>query len=281
MSGSETADPALAREHARRQAGTKVEAMRTIPSSAAVNLPDGVSAKDVIWDEVIAAGGYAIHSLTRGDRLQIIDIHGDGCVSLNMFNAQHPAERLNVADSIKVQWKAYLGQGDLILSGLGRVLASILKDDGCGIDPFSGASNRHTVLDHYGDNSIDHPNARDRFLTAAAKCGLSRKDVHACLNIFKPVRIAETGETLVEVGPFVPGRVLELRAEMNLLVFLANCPHVLDERKAYSVSPVRAVAWKGEETGFDDPIRNASPEALRAFENVEDYFHSGEQRGEG
>ncbi|MFC7050997.1 urea amidolyase associated protein UAAP1 [Emcibacter nanhaiensis] len=281
MSESQTADPALARVHARQQAGTKVEAMRTIPSSAAVNLPEGVSPEEVIWDEVIASGGYAIHSLTRGDRLQIIDLHGDGCISLNMFNAQHPAERLNAADSIKVQWKAYLGTGDLILSGLGRVLASIMRDDDCGIDPFCGASSRYTVLDRYGDNSIDHPNARDRFLTAAAKCGLSRKDVHPCLNIFKPVQISESGETQVDTGPFAPGRVLELRAEMNLLVFLANCPHVLDVRPEYSVSPVRALAWKGEETRFDDPVRNATPEGLRAFENVEDYFRNGEQRREG
>jgi uncharacterized protein YcgI (DUF1989 family) len=59
---------------------------------------------------------------------------------------------------------------------------------------------------------------------------------------------------------------------MNLIVVLANCPHVLDQRAAYSVTPVRATAWRGPITPPTDPIRNATPEALRAFLNVEDYF---------
>jgi hypothetical protein len=59
---------------------------------------------------------------------------------------------------------------------------------------------------------------------------------------------------------------------MELLVVLANCPHVLDPRTEYSVTPVRAAAWRGPVTAPNDPIRNATPEGLRAFQNVEDYF---------
>jgi uncharacterized protein YcgI (DUF1989 family) len=30
-----------------------------------------------------------------------------------VYNAEHPTERLNVADTVKVQWQAYLGLGSL------------------------------------------------------------------------------------------------------------------------------------------------------------------------
>jgi uncharacterized protein YcgI (DUF1989 family) len=63
-----------------------------------------------------------------------------------------------------------------------------------------------------------------------------------------------------------------MRAEMDVLVVLANCPHVLDPRPAYTVTPVRVTAWRGEPATLDDPIRNATPEGLRAFLNVEDYY---------
>jgi uncharacterized protein YcgI (DUF1989 family) len=53
---------------------------------------------------------------------------------------------------------------------------------------------------------------------------------------------------------------------------LANCPHVLDPRPGYTVTPVRATAWRGAPAAPDDPIRNATPEGLRAFLNVEDYY---------
>lgn len=55
-------------------------------------------------------------------------------------------------------------------------------------------------------------------------------------------------------------------------VVIANVPHVLDPREDWSVTPLRASAWRGAVTGEDDPVRTATPEGLRAFKNVEDYF---------
>ena len=60
---------------------------------------------------------------------------------------------------------------------------------------------------------------------------------------------------------------------MNLIVVIANCPHVLDQRP-WSVTPLRATAWRGPVTPADDPIRNATPERLRAFLNTEDLYRS-------
>jgi urea carboxylase-associated protein 2 len=271
---SSTADPSGAREHARVQAGTRVEAMPTLPASAAADRPDGVAAADMLWEETIAAGGYAAKQLDRGARLRLVDLHGDASPSMLIFNADNRAERLNVADTIKIQWNAYLGAGKLLLSDMGRVLMSILADDAEGHDVFCGASNERTNAAKYGEggNSGPFPNARDRFLLAAAKFGLDKRDVHPCVNFFKPVQIADDGATKLEPGPFSPGRALTLRAEMNLLVMIANCPHVLDPRKTYSVTPLRVSAWRGPVTGPADLIRNDTPEGLRAFENVEDYF---------
>ena len=60
--------------------------------------------------------------------LRIADVDGDACVQLLVFNADAPAERLNVADTVKVQWQAYLGPGALLLSDMGRVLMTIVGD---------------------------------------------------------------------------------------------------------------------------------------------------------
>ncbi len=258
-----TADPYSAQAHARAMAGTKVEAMPVVPASAGL-----------VWEETIAAGGYASKPLARGARLKLEDLKGDGCVSMLVFNAERPVERLNVADTLKVQWNGYLGAGKLVLSDMGRVLLSIVEDSAGTHDAFCGASNAASNARKYGDgdNWGSHPNARDRFLIAAGKYGLSAKDVHPCINWFKGVKIAPDGATIPEAGPFPPGRSITFRAEMDIIVVLANCPHVLDPRPDYAVTPVRATAWRGEITPADDPIRNATPEGLRAFLNVEDYY---------
>lgn len=276
MSGSEpdTASPAGARAHARAMAGARVEAMPTVPATDAADRPHGVATATMLWEETIAPGGYATKILGRAARVRLVDLHGDACISMLAFNAERPVERLNIADTVKVQWNAYLTAGRLLLSDMGRVLMSILEDDTQGHDTFCGPSNQAANARKYGTgaNWSAHPNARDRLLLGAAKHGLGRKDVHPCINWFKPVRIAPDGTALLDPGPFSPGRALTLRAEMDLILVLANCPHVLDPRPDYTVTAARVSAWRGPATSERDSIRNATPESLRAFLNVEEYF---------
>jgi urea carboxylase-associated protein 2 len=254
--------------------GTRVEAMPTVPAPSATDLPQAVAAESMLWEETLGAGGYTGKELGRGARLRLIDLQGDACVSMLIFNAERPIERLNVADTIKVQWNAYVQTGRLLLSDMGRVLMSVLADDAQTHDVFCGTSNERSNARAYGDggNCGAHPNARDRLILGAARFGLGRKDVHPCINWFKGVRAAPDGTTMLQAGPFTPGRAVLLRAEMNLIVVLANCPHVLDPRPRYSVTPVRVSAWRGSISTEDDPIRNATPESQRAYLNVEEYF---------
>lgn len=267
------ADPMAARDHARAMAGTKVDTMPVLPP-VADDLPADVAAEDLLWEETIAAGGYATRKLARGSRLRLIDLEGDACASVLIFNAEMPTERLNIADTVKVQWNAYLGAGKLLLSDMGRVMMSILQDEAGTHDAFCGTSNAATNSAKYGEgnNSSAFPNGRDRLLLGSAKYGLQRRDVHPCVNFFKGTRIEADGTITPMVGPFDAGRELVLRAEMDVIVVIANCPHILDPRENWTVTPLRVSAWRGAVTPDDDDIRNATPEGLRAYQNVEDYF---------
>ena len=274
MSKPDTSNPMSAREHARSMAGAEAETMPTVPPSAVRDLPEGVEPSEVIWDETIGGGGYVSCVLPRGARLRLTDIDGDACLSMLLYNADRPIERLNVADTVKVQWNGYLAAGRLLLSDMGRVLMTLTADT-CGThDCFAGPSTRHTNAAKYGEgaNHSPTPSARDRFLIAVAKHGLSRKDVMPCINLFKGVRIEDGGAMTFLDNPPRPGQHVELRAEMNVIVVLANTPHVLDPRPAYTVTKARATAWRGPVTPGDDPLRGATPEGRRAFENVELYF---------
>jgi uncharacterized protein len=267
------ADPKAARDHARAQGGTRVEAMPILPP-VADDLPAGVVLGDLLWEETIAPGGYATRRLARGARLRLIDTGGDACGSLNIFNAELPTERLNVADTVKVQWNAYLGGGKLLLSDMGRVLVSILEDGAGTHDTFCGVSNAASNLQKYGEGrkSGTSPNGRDRLILGAAKHGLTRRDVHPCISLFKGTKIEADGAITPIIGPFEAGREVLLRAEMEVIVVIANCPHVLDPRYEYNSTPLRVTAWRGPITAEDDPVRNATPEGIRAYLNTEDYY---------
>jgi urea carboxylase-associated protein 2 len=254
-------------------AGRSADAMPLLPPDGASHLPADVARSDLVWSETIAPNGYGWRTLSRGTRLSITDVDGDACTSILLFNAVMPTERLNVADTMKVQWSAYIGTGKLLLSDMGRVMASILSDEAETHDCVCGPSTPASLLRRRALQGSEgqETSARERLLVAVAKLGLGRKDVHPCVNLFKGVRILADGTTELEAGPCRPARTITLRAEMDLMIALANCRHVLDVRES-NVTPIRILAWRGRATAEDDEIRCATPESLRAFLNTEDYY---------
>jgi len=276
----DTSTPRSARDHARSLAGSldaaATRARPTVPVLEAADLPPGIDAHDLVWDETLAAGGYSARILERGTRLRIENVEGDACVALLAYNADQPAERLNVADTVKVQWQAYPGAQSLLLSDMGRVLLSFVEDTSGRHDALCGASNARSNAEKYGDGSVfgPCPSVRDRFAQALGKQGLGRRDICPNINLFKRVRVAPDGSLEFDASPGLAGEHVELRAEMRVLVVLVNAPHVLDPRCTYLSGMIRLLARRGRATPEPDAIRNSSPERLRAFQNVEDYYNA-------
>lgn len=265
-----TATTSGARDHARAMAGTVVPAMPTVPPSGATDLPPGVAPTDVLWDEVIAPGGYAAAVLPRGAHVRLADPDGDACAGLLLHRADRPAERLNVADTVKVQWQAYLGAGSLLLSGQGRVLAALVEDTSGRHDALCGTTTRAANAARYGDGGVDGscPNGRDHMAVALAKHGLGRGDVVPGVNLFKAAPVADDGRLGWDGDPR-PGTHVVLRCELPLIVTVVDVPHPVDPRPAYTVTRLRVTAWRGRPAAPDDPVRTATPEATRAYQATE------------
>lgn len=267
-----TASTYGARDHARSQAGHVAATQPTVPATSIADPPPGVAAADVLWDETIAAGGYATRAVPAGARVRLVDVAGDTCAGLLLHRADHPAERLNVADTVKLQWQAYPGPGYLLLSDMGRVLASVVDDTCACHDTFCGTSNRGDTAARYGDGAAHGPtpSGRDRFVVALAKHGLTERDVAPNVNLFTGVVVEADGSLTLLQGRSPAGARVVLRAEMPLIVTVVAVPHRLDPRPAYTAGPVRITAWRGARAGGDDPLRTATPEAERAYENTDE-----------
>jgi urea carboxylase-associated protein 2 len=274
---SATQTLAGARDHARGQAASAPVGGITIPSAAAIGLPSGVTADSVLWDETVAVGGYASRRLPRDAVLRVSDVEGDACISLVVFRAEHPTERLNVADTVKVQWQAYLGAAALLLSDMGRVLMTIVEDTSERHDCFCGASTRSLNDSRYGDGAAagPSPGARELLALAAAKHGLERRDLPNAIGLFKGVRLGADGSMAFDGVPRA-GVHVDLRAELDVLVLVASSPHPLDDRAAHDGSPVRLTAWRGTRPD-PDPFRCSTPERRRAFENTEHLLEVGDR----
>jgi uncharacterized protein len=235
-----TESTAGAREHARSQ--VHIAAMR-IPTT-----PTDVDPSRLLWAESVPAGSYATKVLGRGSRLRLIDPDGGACAHLLLFRADAPWERLNVADTMKVPWQAYLGAGHPLLSDQGRVLATVLAD----------SSGHHDTLCGMTDAG------RAKMLLAAVKHGLDIRDVAPSLSLFKGVRVGGDG-SLNFTGSAGPDAAVDLLIHLPVVVALVNTAHPLDPDP--TLTDLDVLAWRaGEE--LTTPV-NDDPEYLRALFNTE------------
>lgn len=223
-----------------------------------------IAASSIIHHEVIPAGWYWTTRLNQGETLRIVNTGGTSCISLLAWNRHDISERLNYADTIKVQWTADLHKGRVILSDMGRVLFSVVEDTGAGHDTLAGCSTATTNVARYG---AGFRNSRDNFILAAGKLGLERRDVHACVSFFAPVQVEADGRLAWNNAQRPAGDFVDLRAETDLLIALSNCPHPLDPSAAYPAKAVDIIRYRGAPVAADDLCRTASAEAIRAFEN--------------
>lgn len=250
---SETDTTWAAREHARAQAGSIVETMPTVPASAWPDPPVGVAPADMTWAEVVPGGGGTSKRLSAGTTLRLRDLAGDACAHMLLYHARMPWERLNVADTVKIPWQAYLGLGHPLLSDQGRVLATVLADD----------SGRHDALCGCG------PAGRAVMINLAAKHGLEPRDLPPSVSFFEGVRVQGDG-SLTFLGGAGEGCTVSLRCELPVIVLIGNVVHPVDPRGDHQTTPLEVLAWRGRPTSPEDPMWTASPELQRALENTAD-----------
>ncbi|MEN3223600.1 urea carboxylase-associated family protein [Mycolicibacterium porcinum] len=270
-----TATTAGARDHARAQAGTLTDSMPVVPASNWPTPPPGVTPEQLTWAETVPGGRYTSKVLARGTRLRLRDLEGTACAHLLLWRAEAPWERLNVADTVKVPWQAYLSAGHPLLSDQGRVLATLVSDTSGHHDALCGTTTLSGNTAKYGAGEVESasPAGRELLALAALKNGLTRRDVAPSLSFFHGVRVEADG-ALVSTGSAGAGTAIELVTHLPLIVAIANTAHPLDPAPQFTVGSLEVLAWSapGDLAEIDATVGERDPEYQRAYLNSEDVW---------
>jgi urea carboxylase-associated protein 1 len=193
----------------------------------------------VIEDTAVAANATWARVLAPGDVLRIIDLEGRQAVDFLCYNARNPEERYNAADTMKYARTIFLTKGHGIYSDMGRCLFTIV-DDTCGRhDTIGGCCSAESNEFRYGVK--DTPSCRANFVRALAPFGLGKKDIVANINFFMNVPVAPDGSMGIVEGLSKPGDYVELRAEMDVLAVISNCPQTRNPCNGFNPTPIRVV----------------------------------------
>lgn len=252
---------AIAADRARYEAHQKrglEAAPKALPPLSPIPAPPPDPAR-VLGAEEIAPGWYWTTRLAAGETLRIAPVDRTSPVALAAWSAADTSERLNLPDTVKVQWTTELRRGRVLFSDMGRVLLSLVEDSSGAHDALTGGGTAA------GPGTPRARNTRDNMVLAAAKLGLDRRDLPAFLTLFAPVRVDAAGRFEWRPAMLCGRDWVELRAETDVLVALSTAPHPLDPEP--DPQPMTATRLAARPVAAEDICRTATAEAVRGFEN--------------
>ncbi len=210
-------------------------------------MPEASSRPDVVPGRILEDRTLPPNSpwgrmLKQGQRLRIIDLEGCQAVDFLCYNAKSPEERYNAADTMKLAGSIFLTKGVSLYSDMGNRLFTLVEDT-CGFhDTIGGCCSAESNLLRYRVKGT--PNCRDNFLRALSQFGLGKKDIVANVNFFMYVPVESDGRMAIVPGRSKAGDFVDLRAEMDAIAVLSNCPQVHNAANNFNPTPIRVIAWE-------------------------------------
>jgi hypothetical protein len=194
---------------------------------------------------VIEAGDPFVHEIRRGQTVRIVDLEGNQAVDTLFYNAHDYADRYSAQDTIREQGNLYLTTGTRLISTQGNVLLTITADT-CGRhDTLGGACAAESNMVRYAIEKRPMHACRQSFLRGIQhwKHGLEKRDITSNINFFMNVPVTPEGGLRFEDGVSDAGKYVELRAEMDVLMLVSNCPQLNNPCNGYNPTPVQILIW--------------------------------------
>jgi uncharacterized protein len=198
-----------------------------------------------IYDTVIPAGEPWVHEVLEGQILRIVDVEGNQAADTLFYNAHDYEDRYSAQDTIRAQANIYLTTGTTLMSSKGNVLLTIVGDTVGRHDTLGGACATESNMVRYALETRSMHACRQSFVKAVTAWGrgLEKRDIAHNINFFMNVPVTPDGRLTFEDGVSGPGKYVELRAEMDVLAVISNCPQLNNPCNAYNPTPIRVLIW--------------------------------------
>ncbi|MBD1589078.1 urea amidolyase associated protein UAAP2 [Pseudomonas typographi] len=198
----------------------------------------------IVYDITIPAGEPSLTEVKAGQTVRLLDLEGNQAIDTLFYSAANPRERYDVQRTLRRQGRVYLSEGSVLYSNLGRPLLTIIEDT-CGRhDTLGGACAQESNSVRYALDKRHMHSCRDNYLRACAHDGrLGKRDLAPNINFFMNVPVTADGGLTFEDGLSAPGKYVVLRAQMDVIVLISNCPQLNNPCNAYNPTPAQLTVW--------------------------------------
>lgn len=192
------------------------------------------------------AGEYWMEVVRKGETIRFVDLLGNQAVDTLFFDADDPADRYSMADTIRAQRNIYLTVGSKLLACSGNTLLEIVADT-CGRhDTLGGACATESNTVRYALEKKTMHACRDSWMLAVAqndRLGLTKRDIAHNINFFMNVPVTGEGRLTFEDGISAAGKYVELKAARDVIALVSNCPQLNNPCNGFDPTPIEIVIW--------------------------------------
>ena len=185
------------------------------------------------WTGVVAAG----------QTMRVIDLEGNQAIDFLLYDAHDRQHRYSAADTIVAQRNVYLVTGTTLRSNEGVAMMTIVESTCAYHDTIGGTCSKPVNGVRYGPHTAHQHSCADNFLDAAMRLGMTKRDIVANVNFFMNVPVEPDGRLGIVDGISAPGLYVDLRAEIDVLVLVSNCPQVNNPCNGYDPTPIGVQVW--------------------------------------
>jgi urea carboxylase-associated protein 1 len=190
-------------------------------------------------DETVPARAPWSGIVPAGATLRIVDLKGNQAVDFLAYVAADTAERYDAQATITAQRSLFLRTGSVLLTNEGRPLLTVVDSTCAYHDTIGGACSPESNTLRYGHHTRHQHACVDNFLAALAPWGMGKRDIVSNVNWFMNVPVEDDGTLGIVDGISAPGLYVELRAEVDTLVAISNCPQINNPCNGFDPTPIQ------------------------------------------
>ncbi len=214
--------------------------------NAITDIGPALIAGQLVLDELVEARGPWSAVVAAGDVLTIVDLDGNQAVDCILYAAQDTSTRYSAAVTIASQGSIFLTTGSILRADSGRELMTVVADEVGIHDTIGGACSQESNTLRYGQHTHEQHACVENFLIEGAKWDLGKKDLVSNINWFMNVPVDPDGALGIVDGLSAPGKRVALRAEVDTLVLVSNCPQINNPCNGFNPTPVRMIVTRPE-----------------------------------
>ncbi|WP_036567101.1 urea amidolyase associated protein UAAP2 [Nocardia sp. BMG51109] len=201
-------------------------------------------ARTVVLDEIVGACSPWSAVVRAGEQLEIIDLHGNQAVDCLLYSAADHADRYSAQATIAAQRNVFVTTGTVLRTDAGTALMTVVADEVGNHDTVAGACSQESNTLRYGHHTRHQHACVENFLAEGMAWGLDKRDLVPNINWFMNVPVEADGTLGIVDGLSASGKKVTLRAEVDTLVLVSNCPQINNPCNGFDPTPVRMVVTR-------------------------------------